>query len=107
MFNHRHLLPVIAILLALNAQAQDVVESSRGESTEKQLPSDEPLRSWAHDRNLLKEEGGDRVERRPVHAERVATVKLTDVVPPIHFELGVADIPQTYVESLRKALDEL
>ena len=83
------------------------VESSRGESTEKQLPSDEPLRSWAHDPNLLQKESGDRVEMRPVHAERMATVKLTDVVPPIRFDSGVADIPQTYIESLRKALDDL
>ena len=44
---------------------------------------------------------------RPVHAERLATVKLTDVVPPIRFDSGVADIPQSYIESLRKALDDL
>ena len=44
---------------------------------------------------------------RPVHAEQLATVKLTDVVPPIRFESGVADIPQSYVESLRKVLDDL
>ncbi len=42
-----------------------------------------------------------------MHAERLATVKLTDVVPPIRFESGVADIPQSYIESLRKALDDL
>jgi flagellar motor protein MotB len=96
-----------AALLTLGAQAQDVVETSRGESTEKQLSSDEPLRSWAHDPNLLQKESGDRVEMRPVHAERMATVKLTDVVPPIRFDSGVADISQAYVESLRKALDDL
>jgi flagellar motor protein MotB len=106
MFTHRYLLLLSAALLTLSAQAQDVVESSRGESTEKQLP-DEPLRSWAHDPNLLQKEAGDRVEMRPVHAERMATVKLTDVVPPIHFDSGVADIPQTYIESLRKTLDDL
>ena len=42
-----------------------------------------------------------------MHAERLTTVKLTDVVPPIRFESGVADIPQSYIESLRKVLDEL
>ncbi|HKQ14812.1 MAG TPA: OmpA family protein [Steroidobacteraceae bacterium] len=89
------------------ARAQDVVESSRGEAVERNLPTDEPLRPWAHDPKLLQKESGDRVEMRPVHAERVATVKLTDVVPPIHFESGVADIPQEYIESLRKALDDL
>ena len=111
MFKHRYLLPSICILgaalLTFAARAQDVVESSRGETTEKQLPSDEPLRPWTVDPNLLQKEAGDRVEMRPVHAERLATVKLTDVVPPIRFDSGVADISQSYIESLRKALDDL
>ena len=107
MCKHRYLGLLIAALLPMLVQAQDVVETSRGETTEKQLPSDEPLRPWTHDPNLLQKESGDRVEMRPVHAERLATVKLTDVVPPIRFDSGVADIPQSYVESLRKALDDL
>ena len=92
---------------ALAAQAQDVVDSPRGETVEKHLPGDEPLRPWTHDPQLLQKQSGDRVEMRPVHAEKLATVKLTDVVPPIRFDSGVADIPQGYVESLRKALDDL
>ncbi|HEX4973477.1 MAG TPA: OmpA family protein [Steroidobacteraceae bacterium] len=111
MSKHRYLLSPICILgaalLTFAARAQDVVESSRGETTEKQLPSDEPLRPWTVDPNLLQKEAGDRVEMRPVHAERLATVKLTDVVPPIRFDSGVADISQSYIESLRKALDDL
>ncbi|HEY7638569.1 MAG TPA: OmpA family protein, partial [Steroidobacteraceae bacterium] len=107
MSKHRYLLLPGLALFVLAVHAQDVVESSRGETTEKQLPSDEPLHPWTHDPNLLQKEAGDRVEMRPVHAERLATVKLTDVVPPIHFDSGVADIPQSYVESLRKALDDL
>ena len=107
MFKHRYLWLLIAALLALAAQAQDVVESPRGETVERNLPTDEPLRPWTHDPKLLQKESGDRVEMRPVHAERLATVKLTDVVPPIRFDSGVADIPQSYIESLRKALDDL
>ena len=53
MFKRRYLWFVSAALLTLAAQAQDVVESSRGETTEKQLSSDEPLRPWTHDPNLL------------------------------------------------------
>jgi len=105
MCKHLYLGLLLAALPVLT-QAQDVVENSRQETTEKQLP-DEPLRPWTHDPNLLQKESGDRVELRPVHAERLATVKLTDVVPPIRFDSGVADIPQTYVESLRKTLDDL
>ena len=112
MAKHRYLwLPVwllsSAALFPLVAQTQDVIETPRGETVERNLPTDEPLRPWAHDPNLLRKESGDRVEMRLVHAEHLATVKLTDVVPPIRFDSGVADIPQTYIESLRKALDDL
>ena len=107
MSKHRYLWLLISALFPLAAQTQDVVESPRGETVERNLPTDEPLRPWAHDPNLLQKESGDRVELRPVHAERLATVKLTDVVPPIRFDSGLADIPQSYIESLRKALDDL
>src|ERR687898_483942 len=77
MCKHRYLLLLIPALLALAAQAQtpDVVESPRGETVERNLPTDEPLRPWAHDPNLLQKESGDRVELRPVHAERLAPAK--------------------------------
>lgn len=106
MTKHRYLWPLI-LLPALAAQAQDVIESSRGETVEKHLTGDEPLRPWTHDPQLLQKQSGDRVELRPVHTERTATVKLTDVVPPIRFDSGVADISPSYIESLRKALDDL
>lgn len=107
MSKHRNLWPLIAALLALTAHAQDVLESPPGETVEKNLPTDEPLRPWALDPKLLQRESGDRVEMRPVLAERLATVKLTDVVAPIHFDSGRAEIPQSYIEALRKTLDEL
>src|SRR5262245_4112445 len=107
MSKHRYIWLLTSALLTVAAQAQDVIETPRGETVERNLPIDEPLRPWAHDPKLLQKESGDRVEMRPVHAERLATVKLTDVVPPIRFESGLADIPQTYVESLRKTLDDL
>jgi len=90
-----------------DGQAQDVVETSRGEAVERNLSPDEPLRPWAHDPSLLQKESGDRVEMRPVHAERLATVKLTDVLPPIRFASGVADIPQNYVELVRHVISNV
>jgi flagellar motor protein MotB len=107
MAKHRYLWLLIAAPIALTARAEDVLETPRGETVERNLSTDEPLRPWVHDPSLLQKESGDRVELRPVHAERLATVKLTDVVPPVRFDSGVADIPQSYVESLRKALDDL
>ena len=74
MCKHRYLWPLIAALTALAARAQDVVESPVGETVEKHLPTDEPLRPWTHDPQLLQKESGDRVEMRPVHAERLPCV---------------------------------
>ncbi len=51
-------------------------------------------------------EAGDRFEVQEVLGEALETVKLTNVIPPIHFESGVADIPPEYIELLRKVLDE-
>jgi hypothetical protein len=82
----------LLITASLPALAQDVVESSRGETVEKHLTGDEPLRPWAHDPDLLQKQAGDRIEVRPVACGTLATVKLTDVVPPIRFDSGVANI---------------
>ena len=40
-------------------------------------------------------------------AESFETVKLKNVIPPIHFESGVAKIPDNYVATLRKTLEGL
>ena len=45
-------------------------------------------------------ERGDRLEVQQVVGEEVETVKLKNVVPPIRFESGVAQIPPDYVEKL-------
>jgi flagellar motor protein MotB/predicted kinase len=107
MLQHRHLLLLSASLLAFGAQAQDVVETPPGETVERNLPSDEPLTPWARVPEVMKTEAGDQFEIQQVKAERLETVKLVDVVAPIRFDSGLADIPQSYVESLRKALDDL
>ena len=60
-----------------------------------------PAAPWLHEPKILDSEGGDEFELRDVVGEALETVKLTDVVPPIRFESGVADIPDQYVESLR------
>ena len=47
------------------------------------------------------------MEQREVLAEQAETVKLTNVVPPIRFESGVADIPPSYIERLRGVLESM
>src|SRR6185503_7849687 len=53
------------------------------------------------------QERGDRLETQQVLTEKVETVKLRNVVPPIHFEWGVAKIPPDYVEKLAQILESM
>ncbi len=78
--------------------------STRGEAVEHHLSTDQSFTPWFHDAGLFDEEG-DRIEIRQVTEQDVETIKLDDVVPPIHFRLGEADIPEDYVELLREVLD--
>jgi len=94
-------------LLAVSAQAQTVGESPLGSAVERQLPREPPFAPWARDPEQIKTEAGDRLEPRQVLTESFETVKLKNVIPPIHFESGVAKIPDNYVETLRKALEGL
>jgi len=93
-------------LIAVSAQAQTVGEAPLGNAVERQLPVEQPA-PWARDPEQIRTEAGDRLEPRQVFTESFETVKLKNVIPPIHFESGVAKIPDSYVETLRKALDGL
>jgi flagellar motor protein MotB len=94
-------------LLASGAQAQLFHDASRGESVERQLPSDRTFTPWVRDPSVLNTQAGDRVELREVAAVELTTVKLTNVVPAVHFESGVAEIPGTTVASLRTVLTKM
>jgi len=93
-------------LVAVSAQAQTVGETPLGSAVERQLPIEQPA-AWARDPEQIKTEAGDRLEPRQKLTESFETVKLKNVIPPIHFESGVARIPNNYVETLRKALEAL
>jgi flagellar motor protein MotB len=100
------LLPCLT-LIAASAQAQTVGEAPLGNAVERQLPMEQPFAPWARDPEQVKNEAGDRIEKRPALTESFETVKLKNVIPPIHFDSGVAKIPDNYVETLRKALESL
>ena len=85
-----------------NAGARE--PSARGESVEMHLPADQAFTPWLHDPAIFEEEQGDRVETRQVAQKEVKTIKLEDLVPPIRFRLGEADIPEEYIEKLRDIL---
>jgi flagellar motor protein MotB len=105
MLKHGLLILLSALLASPAVKAQDASEVPVGEAVERHLSPDEPLTQWAHDPQLLQAELGDRLEQRAVPVEQPKTVKLRNVVPPIRFESGVADIPPTYIEKLRETLE--
>ena len=87
--------------------ALDPERTAPAEAVERHLSPDEPVTEWAIDPERLGVEAGDRLERREVPVEEIEIVKLADVVPPVRFESGVADIPPGYIETLRRVLDGL
>jgi flagellar motor protein MotB len=107
MWQHRFVSLMCGLVVSTTAVAQTVTQSQLGEGVERHLSSDEPVNEWLRDPDTLHSEAGDRFELQDVAGEALETVKLTNVIPPIHFESGVADIPEQYVERLRKALDEV
>jgi len=80
---------------------------SSGETTEQHLPKDQPFTPWLLDPSIFAQDQGDRTEKRQVPEKEVKTVKVTNVVPPIRFRTGEADIPQEYVERLRGVLEKM
>ena len=97
-------LPLLATLLSRPVLAQTIGGMPIGESTERHLPSDEPLAEWVHDAEYVDAEQSDSLETQEVATEVLETVKLTDLVPPIHFASGIADIPDSTVAELREIL---
>jgi flagellar motor protein MotB len=96
---------ICGFTLSTVAVAQTVIEQPPGQAVERQLPSDEPVTQWVQDPDLYKSEAGDKLEVQDVSGETAETVKLKNVIPPIHFESGVAQIPPGDVELLRKVLE--
>jgi flagellar motor protein MotB len=94
-----------AVLASPAADAQLLRDPSRGEAVERHLPGDRTFTQWVHDPNAVNTMAGDRLEQREVAAEGLTTVKLTNLVPPIRFEVGVAEVPDATVLELRRILD--
>ena len=85
----------------------EVAQAPLGEAVERQLPGDEQFMQWTRDPERLATQAGDELATREVVVAAPETVKLQNVVPPIHFESGVAEVPDSTVAELRKALDRV
>lgn len=74
-----------------------------GEAVERHHSTEQPFELWTQDPALYEEEG-EKTELRKELEKEVTTRKLQNVVPPIRFASGEADIPNSYVERLREVL---
>jgi hypothetical protein len=107
MRNHRLLTLIVPFLITASAVADSVDTAKPGEPVERHLSGDQTFRRWSQDPSLLDKERGDRLEVQKVVGEKLETVKLKDVVPPIHFASGVAQIPPDYVDKIAKVLESM
>jgi flagellar motor protein MotB len=81
-----------------------VIETAPGQAVEGHVSSDEPHAQWGREEEATQ---GDKVEIQKVLAKDVKTVKLQNVVPPIQFASGQADIPEDYIARLRAVLSRM
>jgi flagellar motor protein MotB len=78
-----------------------------GEAVEKQLAPDGSYTPWVQDESTLPAPKGDRIEVQKVMEQNVRTIKLPNVVPPILFGSGEAQIPDEYIGKVRAILDSM
>lgn len=91
-------------LAAMPVLAANVEEEPIREAVERHLSLDNPFQQWVQDPDRVAAEEGDTLETRETLTDELETIKLTNLVPPIRFESGVANIPQTTVDSLGNIL---
>ncbi|WP_140635107.1 OmpA family protein [Methylibium rhizosphaerae] len=76
-----------------------------GQAVEKQLPPDAELTPWKLDESTLPPLVKERTEDKEVLEKHVRTIKVQNLLPPIYFDSGKADISKDYVEKVRRILD--
>lgn len=94
-------------LLPRVVTAQDAEEVPLGETVERHLSLDNPMTEWVQDPDRVSEELGDTIELQEKLVDKLETIKLSNLVPPVRFESGVAAIPDTTVESLADILERM
>ena len=102
-----HLVISGAVIGSLPALAADVDEAPIGEAVERHLSTDQVFQEWVQDPDRLDIEIGDTIETREKLADGLETIKLSNLVPPIRFASGVAEIPESTVESLAEILERM
>ncbi|MDJ0751700.1 MAG: OmpA family protein [Woeseiaceae bacterium] len=100
-------LVLVALPLSSATFAADVDEAPVGEAVERHLSLDVPITQWVQDPERVATDISDTLEVRETLADTLETIKLSNVVPPIRFESGVADIPESTVVSLAEILERM
>lgn len=98
-------LTALLIFLPIVAIGQDVDETLMGEGVERHLSNDIDFMQWVQDPDRLATEASDEIETRETLEDGFETIKLSNIVAPIRFESGVAQIPEGMVEALGEILD--
>ena len=80
------------------------LDPDAGQSGERHLSLDEPSTLWAADPSVTIQSSADRLESRPIVEDAWDTIKLTNVVPPVRFESGRADLPPEVIATIRERL---
>jgi flagellar motor protein MotB len=107
MAKHASLIFAWLLLAPSLVEAGEVVKATPGRSVERNRSSESPSTLWARDPERVETESGDEITEQEVLALKAETVKLRNVVPPIQFESGVADIPASYIDRLRVVLESM
>jgi len=99
---------MFGVLLVLGtAGAADVEEAPIGEAAERHLSLDGPVTQWVQDPDRVATDIGDTLELRETLTDTLETIKLGNLVEPIRFESGVAQIPDATVDSLSVILERM
>jgi flagellar motor protein MotB len=101
------LLSGLVLLLPLLVNATGVEEAPMGEAVERHLPTDVPFKQWVQDPERVETQLSDTLETRGVLTDGLETIKLSNLLPPIHFESGVANVPAETVESIGEILERM
>ena len=101
------LLLTSVVLIAFPAMAAKVDEKPIGEAVERHLTSDEAMTQWVQDPERIDAQEGDTLEMREAIGDELETIKLSNLVPPVHFESGIAQIPESTVGSLGEILGRM
>ncbi len=100
------LAPVL-LMVPAHVSAQGSDELPIGEAVERHLSIDESYMEWLRDADTLEMEVGDVLETREVLTDELQTIKLRNLVPPVRFASGVADIPETTIAALSDILERM